>query len=105
MLAITELSPQLQEFIDGLAYEPDSVRAMWRYIVFRLMLRHDCAHILETHQDGETLHLILQTRSGQRYDVVQPPLSPEQEQTMLARLRDMIRDDGDGALTTALLGP
>jgi hypothetical protein len=70
-----------------LAFTPEHVQAIWRYAIALLLIDGEYVRVVESHQDGETLHLFLHSRDGDRFEVVRPPITEEAEKLLLQRVR------------------
>lgn len=83
----SNLPPEFQPLLDELADTPENVKAMWRYAIALLLIDDEKARILETREEGDTQHLTVETISGDRFEVVRPPMSEAVEQELLEQLR------------------
>lgn len=90
------LPPEFAKVLVAVQAEPEHVRATWRYALVLLMIDEERARITEMRQDGETLHLVLQTWDGVRFAAVRPPISEETEQLLLEQIREIRSDAGVG---------
>ena len=83
------------EHLRELTASPANQRAVWRYAVTLLLIDTGMARFVAMHQDGETLHFVVETNGGDRFSVIRPPMSEELEQALLEQVRRMISDDAN----------
>jgi len=81
--------PEFDALLQAVGFAPAPVQAMWRYALVLMMIEDEKAYIAEAHQDGDTLHVIVQTRDGERFEVVRPEMSEETEQSLLDQIREL----------------
>lgn len=81
------LPPEFDVLLQIVTVQPEPVRAMWKYALVLVMIDDEKAHVVGAHQDGDTLHLIVQTVAGDRFEVERPRISEEVEQMLLEQIR------------------
>lgn len=88
-----EPPPEFDSLLDTLAEQPEHVREMWQYAMVLMMIDDEKARVIETHQDGDRLHLVVQTVAGERFSVMRPPMSEELERQLLEQIRKIVSDE------------
>lgn len=86
----TDLHPEFDRLLADLAASPAPLREMWYYAIARMLIDDKKARVIETHQDGERLHIVAETLAGKRCSVVRPEMSEEMEQLLLQRIRQLV---------------
>lgn len=85
------IAPELEEFLAVLADEPAPVREMMRYALGLLLMQEEKAWVAESHIDGDTLHVILETLDGRRIDAIKPYLSTHSTRMLYEAIAKMGR--------------
>lgn len=80
--------PEYQTLFDTLAPASRAERDIWRYALVLLMIDLYKMKIEATHLDGDTLHLVVRSTTGELFSVVRPNISEEVEQAILEQIRD-----------------
>lgn len=88
------LPPEFQPLLDELAEAPENVRLMWRYAITLLMIDDEKARVVGMRQEEATEIITVQTVTGDKFEVVRPPMSEETERLLLEQLRSISSDDG-----------
>lgn|GEM_PF-4566593 len=70
---------EFQKMLDLLSMAPKTVWEIFRYALVLLLINDEKAWVVESHVDGDTLHIIVETVEGKRFDVVKPYLSAKVE--------------------------
>lgn len=81
---------EYKRLLDELAPAPGSARAMWYYVLVLLMIEDEKAEIVRSNQDGNLVHLVVQTPDGAMFDVVRPPMSQEMLDSFLGHARELV---------------
>jgi hypothetical protein len=71
----------------ALACAPANVVEVWRYALAMMMIGEDKAHIIKTCEQNEILLITVETNTGERFEVVRPPMSDETEQLLFEEIR------------------
>lgn len=87
------LPAEFDELLELVVAQPEHVRAMWRYALVLMMIDDEKARVVETHRDGETLHLIVQTVAGERFGILRPEMSEETEHLLLEQVRQIVEEE------------
>ena len=82
-----ERLPEFGPLLRAVALAPMPAQAMWRYALALMLIDDEKVRIVETRQEGERLHLTLQTLVGERFEVVRPPMAEATEQLLLEQIR------------------
>jgi hypothetical protein len=85
-----KLPAEYEAILKKIADGSEDVRTMWRYAVVLLMVHDEKARFVETRQDGDTLHFVIETIQGERFSVVRPPMAEEAEQLLLEQVREIV---------------
>lgn len=89
MTRIDALPLQFQPLLYKVAALPPQVGVLWRYGLFVMLINDERAHIREIHQEGDRLHLVVQNRAGERFEVIRPDITEELEQELLEIVREV----------------
>lgn len=89
------LPPEFESLLELVAEQPEHVRAMWRYALVLMMIDDEKARIIESYQVGDVLHLTVQTRTGDRFEIERPVMSEEAEQLLLEQIRRVVEEEAD----------
>lgn len=73
--------------LNELASSPVEVQRMWRYAMVLQMIHDEEARIINSHLEGDTLHLRVENLAGDKFSIIRPPMSEEAEQFLLEQVR------------------
>jgi hypothetical protein len=81
-----------EALLAALACPPANVVEVWRYAITMMLVGDEGAHIIATREQDEILFVTVETDTGERFEVVRPPMSDETEQVLFEEIRKRYAD-------------
>lgn len=91
---MTNLPPELQQFAAFLDALPQPVQAAFQYCLCLLMVEAGKMRLVETLPSESGSICVFETVAGDRFSVVKPPISKEDEADLVEQLRDILDEEG-----------
>jgi hypothetical protein len=91
---MTDLPPDLTAFAQLLDAQPEPVRAAFHYCLALMMVEAGKARLIETRPGEAGRICVFESSAGERFSLVRPGMSEEQEAEVRERLRGILGEEG-----------
>jgi hypothetical protein len=89
----SHLPPEFAAFATLLDAQPEPVRAAFHYCLALVMIESGKARLVET-RPGDSPVCVFETVAGDTFCLPKPPISRDEEQDLIATLREILSEEG-----------
>ena len=91
---MSDLPPELEGFASLLDAQPQPVREVFQYCLCLMMIEAGKMRFVNTISGDVSPIIVFETTAGEIFSVACPPMSQEEEDEVIAVLREILKDEG-----------
>ena len=91
---MSDLPPELEGFASLLDAQPQPVREIFQYCLCLMMVEAGKMRLVDTISGDVSPISVFETTLGETFSVDRPPMSQEEEDEVIAVLREILKDEG-----------